>query len=200
MWLTMTFRAGHSLCPDGRPGPSNRSTEPRLRCGRVFPTMNIRCATFLLAGCLTINGAGSVVAPEESVAARLKAQNALFEEFDQADFKDFPERATSYRDYRYNDQLSDQSLAAIERPHESDVAYLRRIEALSIAGFSEQDVLSHDLFIRILKQRLNNYALKEYEMPINRMGGVHITLADLPRVVPLDSVKHYKAKCLDRLS
>ena len=31
MWLTMTFRAGRSLCPDGRPGV-------RLRYGRPRPT------------------------------------------------------------------------------------------------------------------------------------------------------------------
>jgi len=59
-------------------------------------------------------------------------------------------------------------------------------------GFSDQDQLSHDLLVRVLQQRITDYDLKEYEMPINQQGGVHTSLADLPLSVPLDSVKHYE--------
>src|SRR5207244_12694363 len=38
------------------------------------------------------------------VAERVAKQNALFEEYYQAGLKNFPERATSYGDYRYNSQ------------------------------------------------------------------------------------------------
>lgn len=153
--------------------------------------MNIRSTTLFL-GCLSMVVFQPVATAQGTVDARLKTQNALFEEYDQADFRDFPEKATAYGDYRYNDRLADRSLAAIERQHASDVAYLRRIEAVSTAGFSEQDILSHDLFRSILRQRLSDYALKEYEMPLNQMTGIHLYMSDLPRRVPLDSVKHYE--------
>jgi hypothetical protein len=49
----------------------------------------------------------------DPLAARIAAQNALFEEQYQADLKAHPERATAVGDYRYNDQLEDFSPAAI---------------------------------------------------------------------------------------
>ena len=60
------------------------------------------------------------------------------------------------------------------------------------ADFSDQDQLSHDLLIRVLQQRIADFDLKEYEMPINQQSGIHTNLADLPLAVPFDSVKHYE--------
>jgi uncharacterized protein (DUF885 family) len=127
-----------------------------------------------------------------SVDSRLATQNTLFEELYQADLKNTPERATAFGDYRYNDQLSDRSLAAIGRRHTTDVANLARLNAIPTSGFPEQDVLSHDLLTRVLQQRLDDYELKEYEMPVDQMNGVHTGLADLPLAMPFDSVKHYE--------
>ena len=46
--------------------------------------------------------------------------------------------------------------------------------------------------VRVLEQRITDFDLKEYEMPINQQNGVHTSLADLPLSVPLDSLKHYE--------
>ena len=46
--------------------------------------------------------------------------------------------------------------------------------------------------MRVLQQRIADFNLKEYEMPINQQNGVHTGLADLPLSVPFDSVKHYE--------
>jgi uncharacterized protein (DUF885 family) len=126
------------------------------------------------------------------VADRLAAQNALFEEQYESDLRNFPERATAFGDYRYNDKLAEYSLAAIAQRHQTDLAFLQRLEAIQSTGFSDQDQLSHDLLIRVLQQRIADYDLKEYEMPINQQNGIHTSLADLPLSVPLDSVKHYE--------
>ncbi len=133
-----------------------------------------------------------MVAQTPAVDARIATQNALFEEIYQTDLKNFPERATAYGDYRYNDQLTDRSLAAISHRHSEDAANLERLTAISTAGFPEQDTLSHDLLIRVLQQRITDYDLKEYEMPVDQMNGVHTGLADLPLAMPFDSVKHYE--------
>ena len=45
------------------------------------------------------------------VADRVAAQNAIFEEQYESDLRNFPERATAFGDYRYNDKLADYSLA-----------------------------------------------------------------------------------------
>jgi len=126
------------------------------------------------------------------VSERLAAQNALFDEQYESDLRNFPERATSFGDYRYNDKLADYSLAAIAQRNETSRAFLGRLQAIPTTGFSDQDQLSHDLLIRVLQQRIADFDLKEYEMPINQQNGIHTSLADLPLSVPFDSVKHYE--------
>jgi len=126
------------------------------------------------------------------VAERLATQNAIFDEQYETDLRNFPERATDYGDYRYNDQLNDYSLDATRRHHHDDEGLLKRIQMISTNGFSDQDQLSHDLLIRLLERRIADFNLKEYEMPINTQAGIHTNLADLPLSVPLDSVKHYE--------
>jgi uncharacterized protein (DUF885 family) len=125
-------------------------------------------------------------------ADALAAQNALFDEYYENELRNSPEAATAYGDYRYNDRLNDYSLAAIARHDETNRAFLKRIEAIASSGFSDQDQVSHDLLIWVLKLRMAEFALKEYEMPITTQTGIHTHLADLPLAVPLDSIKHYE--------
>jgi uncharacterized protein (DUF885 family) len=137
--------------------------------------------------------AGCVFAQNlKPVADRLAAQNALFEEQYESDLRNFPERATAFADYRYNDQLAQYSLEAITQRHKTNQDFLARLEAIPSAAFSDQDLLSHDLLVRVLQQRIADFNLKEYEMPINQQNGIHTSLADLPLSVPFDSVKHYE--------
>jgi uncharacterized protein (DUF885 family) len=137
--------------------------------------------------------AGSLFAQDlKPVSERLAAQNALFDEQYESDLRNFPERATAFGDYRYNDKLADYSLAAIAQRNETNRAFLSRLQTIPTTGFSGQDQLSHDLLVRVLQQRSADFDLKEYEMPINQQNGIHTSLADLPLSVPFDSVKHYE--------
>ncbi|HEY5021902.1 MAG TPA: DUF885 domain-containing protein [Gemmatimonadaceae bacterium] len=136
---------------------------------------------------------GSALAQNvKPVAERLATQNVLLEEAYQSDLRNFPERATAFGDYRYNDKLTDYSLDAIAQRHETDESFLRRLEVIPSTGFSEQDQLSHDLMVRVLGQRIADFDLKEYEMPINQFNGIHTGLADLPLSAPFASVKQYE--------
>ena len=148
---------------------------------------------FLWAAVLVAVAGVSLCAEKgDRVAERVAAQNAIFEEQYETDLRNFPERATSYGDYRYNDKLADYSLAAIAERHQTDRAFLAKLAAISTAGFADQDQLSHDVMVRVLQQRVADFDLKEYEMPVNQQNGIHTSLADLPLSVPLDSVKHYE--------
>src|SRR5215470_392031 len=139
-----------------------------------------------------VAGCPSVAQESKPIADRLAAQNALFDEYYENELRNFPERATAFGDYRYNDQLADYSLAATAKRDKANREYLVRVQAISAIGFSDQDQLSHDLLIRVLQQRIADYDLKEYEMPINQQNGIHTALADLSLEVPFDSVKHYE--------
>jgi len=152
---------------------------------RLYKLFFFLVALAAVAGC-------SFAQSVKPVADRVAAQNALFDEQYESDLRNFPERATAFGDYRYNDKLAEYSLDAIVQRHKTDEAFLARLEAIASTGFSEQDQLSHDLLERVLQQRIADFDLKEYEMPINQQNGVHTSLADLPLAVPFDSVKHYE--------
>lgn len=145
----------------------------------------------ILLGLIVLN-ACLLAQTQKPLVDRLAAQNALFDEQYESDLRSFPERATAFGDYRYNDQLTDHSLAAIAKRNQTDKDFLQRLQAIATDGFSDQDRLSHDLMQRVLEQRITDYNFKEYEMPINQQNGVHSQLADLPLSVPFDSVKHYE--------
>src|SRR5581483_1720442 len=126
------------------------------------------------------------------VADRVAKQNALFEEYYQAFLKNFPERATAFGDYRYNSQLGQVSLAEIARQHAEADDFLGRLKAIPTEGMSDKDLLSHRILEKQLAREDVNYALKNYEMPVNQQNGVHTRLADLPNAMPFDSVRHYQ--------
>ena len=128
----------------------------------------------------------------ESAAGRLATQNSLFREQFEDDMRASPESETARGDYRDNALLDDYSLAASTKQNAVDRAYRARLAAISAEGFPEQDRISHDLLLQVLANRMADYALKDYEMPISQMQGIHNRLADLPNSVPLDSVKHYE--------
>jgi uncharacterized protein (DUF885 family) len=153
-------------------------------------------AAFVAASTLVIVTASAAdaakpAAPAKSVEARLAAQNALFEEFWQTSLKLSPTQATAVGDYRYNDKLGDNSLAGGAKRHEINADFLERIKAISAEGFGEEDRTSHDLFLRTLQEGMDDWDLKDYEMPVNAQGGIHTRLADLPMAVPFDTVKQY---------
>ncbi len=127
-----------------------------------------------------------------SVAGRLATQNALFKAQYEDDMRASPESETARGDYRDNALLDDYSLAASMKQNAVDRAYRAKLEAISTEGFPEQDHLSHNLLLHVLDNRIADYALKNYEMPISQMQGIHNSLADLPNSVPLDSVRHYE--------
>src|SRR5580658_4261295 len=98
--------------------------------------------------------AGAFAQNVKPVADRVAVQNALFDEQYESDLRNFPERATAFGDYRYNDKLADRSLDAIAQNHKTDEDLLARLEAIPTTGFTDQDQLSHDLMVRVLEQRI----------------------------------------------
>ncbi len=128
----------------------------------------------------------------ESLTDRVVKQDALFEDYYQAGLKNNPERATAYGDYRYNAQLAQVSLAEISRQHAEADDFLVRLKAIRTDGMTDKDLLSHQILENQLERQDVNFALKNYEMPVNQQNGVHTQLADLPNVAPFDSVAHYQ--------
>jgi uncharacterized protein (DUF885 family) len=145
-----------------------------------------------LAACLAWSHGARAGDQPADVAARVAAQNALFEAQYETDLIAHPEEATAYGDYRYNDRLDDVSLAALRAEDARNREFLARLNAIPTSGFADQDAISHQVMLRMLQQRIADYGFKEQEMPVSQMGGSHLSLADLPLSVPFDTVKEYE--------
>ena len=107
----------------------------------LYRVMRTPILSVVAAACLFDAACTSVATQSSSIAERVAAQNALFEEWYQADLKAHPEQATEYGDYRYNDRLNDRSLAALSVEHASDQDFIARLSAIPATGFSEQDAI-----------------------------------------------------------
>src|SRR3954467_7516650 len=94
--------------------------------------------------------ASSAFAQTASVTDRVDQQNKLFDEYYENNLKNSPEQATSVGDYRYNDQLSQVSLADIARRHSEAGDFLKRLKAIPTDGMGDKDMLSHRLLERQL--------------------------------------------------
>src|SRR5208282_135948 len=67
--------------------------------------------------------------------------------------------------------------------HQTNLAFLARLEAIPATGFSDQDQLSHDLMVRVLQQRIVDYDLKQYEDYIARLHQIPRVLSQTTEVL-----------------
>ena len=113
--------------------------------------------------------------------------------------KESPELATTIGDYRYNDRWTDYSPAHVVEDRKATEAFLKRFEAVDTASLDEQRRLSRDMAIRELRDRLEAIRLKNYEMPLDQIGGAHLALPGFVSTIPFDSTAHYE-DYLERLN
>src|ERR1700747_3535544 len=85
-----------------------------------------------------------------TVDQREKALNAIFSEYWEQRLKESPEFASTLGDKRYDDQLTDYSVAAYNAQLERGRAILDRLGAIDTAGLPAQEQLSKDLLVRKL--------------------------------------------------
>ena len=103
-----------------------------------------------------------------------------------------PEYATTLGEYKYNDRLTDYSLAHVEDVRAQTAALFQRARSLDTAGLSDADRLDQLLLVRTLTDRLESIRLKNYEMPIDQMSGAHLSFPQIASYAPFDSVEHYR--------
>jgi uncharacterized protein (DUF885 family) len=137
---------------------------------------------------MTITG----FAADAGVEARRKQLKSVLDEEWEYGLRTHPEFATYVGDSRYNDRLSDQSPEAVERDLKHAQEALKRIEAIDTRGFPDQEKLNQQLAVRELREQIESTLLKEWEMPVNQMGGIHQSYASMPSQLPFRTVKDYE--------
>jgi uncharacterized protein (DUF885 family) len=122
---------------------------------------------------------------------RRKALNDLLNEQWEYTMRTNPEYASILGDKRFNDQVSDVSEAAVKADLQQTRNFLKRFEAISTAGFSEQERLNRDLMVRDLREGIEGSKFNGWQMPVNQMSGIHLGAAQLPSALTFQSVKDY---------
>jgi len=102
-----------------------------------------------------------------------------------------PVMASRLGDRRRNDQWGDLSLTAIERRHEDEREFLRRLRIIDAAQLTAADQLSYDLFRRELESSIDGHRYKNYLMPMSQRGGVQ-SLESTAETVRLATVADYE--------
>jgi len=146
---------------------------------------------FALPWCTAIVQGQQAAATATSVEARSKTLSALFTEIWENQLKQSPEYASSLGDKRYNDQLTNYSVAAVNEELGRERGYIERLGAIDMNGLPEQQRLSAELMLRSLIDAQEGARFKEWEMPVTQFDGLH---TELPQLVPrltFETVKDY---------
>ncbi|WP_260705872.1 DUF885 domain-containing protein [Edaphobacter flagellatus] len=151
--------------------------------------------SFVAASCLAVSLLPAQQPAQQpasaSVEARSKTLSALLNEIWEDRLKHSPEYASFLGDKRYNDQLSDYSIAEVNASLARGRAYLQRIGEIDVTGLSHQEVLSRDLMLHELTDDQEAAAFKEWEMPVNQFSGFHTELPRLVDSLSFETIKDY---------
>ena len=126
-----------------------------------------------------------------SLDDRRKDLNDLIHEYWEDRLKHDPEFASEIGDKRYNDQISDYSVQAVNDELAREQNYLLRLAAIDSTGFTDQEKISQDLLIRKFELDQEGAEFKEWEMPVNQMGGIYRDYPDLAAELTFTTVKDY---------
>jgi uncharacterized protein (DUF885 family) len=146
-------------------------------------------ATILLMT-ITASASGAELSASNLDKRRKQLSDLINEQWEYT-LRTSPEYASILGDKRYNDQSSDNSLAAIRKDNAVNESFVKRFEAVDTAGFSDQEKINKALMLRNLRDNIDNVALKEYEMPVNQMGGIHLFYGQFPTLLTFTSAKEY---------
>jgi len=127
-----------------------------------------------------------------TLADRQQALKNIFHDYWEANLKRSPEFASTIGDTRYNDQVTDFSVSAENAWLAREQDWLLKLAEIDPAGLSDQDQLSQDLLIRRFTQDAKGAEYKEWEMPVNQMGGIQIDYAELAGQLSFSTVKDYE--------
>jgi uncharacterized protein (DUF885 family) len=126
-----------------------------------------------------------------SAATRSKELAALLAEIWEDTLKHSPELASSLGDKRYDDQLTDYSVEAVNAALSRGLGFIQRLSAIDTTGLPDQERLSAELMLRSLIEDQEAARFKEWQMPVNQFSGIHTDLARLISQLSFDGVKDY---------
>jgi uncharacterized protein (DUF885 family) len=125
------------------------------------------------------------------VEGNRKALNQIFHDYWEDKLKHDPEFASTLGDKRYNDQITDYSVKAVNDALAREQGFLMRLAAIDPTGLPDQEKISRDLLLRRFADDQEGEEYKEWEMPVNQMEGIQTVYPRLVAELSFDTVKDY---------
>lgn len=116
----------------------------------------------------------------------------LFTKYDEYNRRIYPEGATYEGDHRYDDQLSDNSEAAIIAGYNSTREFLSDLSNIDYLLLSNDNKLNYDLFKSSLEEYIEGEKFDNYLMPMGQQWGLHIEFPQLIYVQPVSTYEDYQ--------
>jgi uncharacterized protein (DUF885 family) len=166
----------------------------------AFPVAAFASAAFLfvlLAGVAPLARAQKLTAVTGPAAApvsledRRAALNAVFHDYWEDQLEHDPEFASTIGDTRYNDKISDYSVAAVNEELEHELNFLTKLAAIDPSGLTDAEQTSRELLLRTLAEDQEAADFKEWEMPVTQMDGIYNTYPELVADLSFKTVKDY---------
>jgi uncharacterized protein (DUF885 family) len=151
----------------------------------------IHCYSLVAALLLLVPSARPQAAALAPVEDRRKAVNAVFHDYWEDNLEHSPEFASILGDKRWNDKISDRSVKAFNEGLAREQAFMMRLAAIDPTGFTDQEKTSRELLLRSITQDEESAEFKEWEMPVNQMGGIYSDYPQLVEQLSFTGVKDY---------
>ena len=164
---------------------------------KTIPYFSTAVAAALLSLLPTLPAQKFKISPQQQTPAplsledRRQALNQVFQDYWQDRLKHEPEFASALGDKRYNDQTSDYSVQAVNDQLAREQRFLMRLATIDSTGFTEQEKISQELLIRRFETDQEAAEFKEWEMPIDQMGGIYSDYPELAAELTFTTVKDY---------
>ena len=143
---------------------------------------------FTIVGCFLLICATSV----NSKAQENPKLTKLFEDYRQFLMEQYPEWATYLGDHRYNDRLTDNSEEGQRARAKRVLQFFFLARDIEEDKLNESDALNYNLFLQELGRSLKSDQWGYHYMPLNQLGGLHLSFPGLVEVQPLKTYDDYK--------
>lgn len=154
------------------------------------PVLSVAAVLLVAPWCVRAQLTASAAAPS-TLEDRAKALHGLFHDYWEANLKHQPEFASSIGDKRYNDQISDYSVKAVNEWLQEEQDFLLKLAAIDTTGLSDQDKISSDLLVQDLTEDQEDADFKEWEFQVNQIGGIQTAYPQLVAQLSFDTAKDY---------
>ena len=130
-------------------------------------------------------------APASSVEDRRKALDGLFQQYWDDRLEHDPEFASTIGDKRWNDKISDYSAQAENERVAREQNLMLKLAAIDPDGFTDAEKTSREMLLRRFVDDEEGVDFKQWEMPVNQMGGIYAEYPQLVAQLSFTEVKDY---------